>query len=320
MVNCNPETVSTDPDTSDRLYFEPLTAEDVLEIVRREQREGRAARRDRPARRADAAEARRRAAGGGRADPRHLARQHRPCRGPRAVRHAGRASSASSSRPTASRAAATRRCGSPSGSAIRCCCGPSYVLGGRAMEVVDGPQQLDHYIATAVAGVGRQPGADRPLSARRDRGRRRRDLRRRPTSSVAGVLQHIEEAGRPFGRQRLLDPAATACRHEIVAEIERQTRALALALERQGADERPVRGQGRRGLSDRGQSARQPHRAVRRQGDRAADRQDRGAGDGRRDAGRLRRRSAATSTISRSRKRCSRSRASRGPIRCSDRK
>src|SRR5438874_6429040 len=40
MVNCNPETVSTDPDTSDRLYFEPLTAEDVLEIVRREQESG----------------------------------------------------------------------------------------------------------------------------------------------------------------------------------------------------------------------------------------------------------------------------------------
>src|SRR5437764_12202721 len=40
MVNCNPETVSTDPDTSDRLYFEPLTGEDVLEIVRREQETG----------------------------------------------------------------------------------------------------------------------------------------------------------------------------------------------------------------------------------------------------------------------------------------
>src|SRR5205814_8259330 len=40
MVNCNPETVSTDPDTSDRLYFEPLTAEDVLEIVRREAERG----------------------------------------------------------------------------------------------------------------------------------------------------------------------------------------------------------------------------------------------------------------------------------------
>src|SRR5689334_21760464 len=41
MVNCNPKTVSTDYDTSDRLYFEPLTAEDVVEIVRVEQRKGR---------------------------------------------------------------------------------------------------------------------------------------------------------------------------------------------------------------------------------------------------------------------------------------
>src|SRR6185437_14118543 len=40
MVNCNPETVSTDYDTSDRLYFEPLTAEDVLEIVAQEQERG----------------------------------------------------------------------------------------------------------------------------------------------------------------------------------------------------------------------------------------------------------------------------------------
>ena len=36
MVNCNPETVSTDYDTSDRLYFEPLTLEDVLEVVHAE--------------------------------------------------------------------------------------------------------------------------------------------------------------------------------------------------------------------------------------------------------------------------------------------
>ncbi len=40
MVNCNPETVSTDYDTSDRLYFEPLTAEDVIELVRVEQSRG----------------------------------------------------------------------------------------------------------------------------------------------------------------------------------------------------------------------------------------------------------------------------------------
>src|SRR5205085_5909397 len=40
MVNCNPETVSTDYDTSDRLYFEPLTLEDVLEVVAREKPQG----------------------------------------------------------------------------------------------------------------------------------------------------------------------------------------------------------------------------------------------------------------------------------------
>ena len=40
MVNCNPETVSTDYDTSDRLYFEPLTAEDVIEIIDRERANG----------------------------------------------------------------------------------------------------------------------------------------------------------------------------------------------------------------------------------------------------------------------------------------
>src|SRR4030095_11604940 len=40
MINSNPETVSTDFDTSDKLYFEPLTFEDVLEIVRREEPEG----------------------------------------------------------------------------------------------------------------------------------------------------------------------------------------------------------------------------------------------------------------------------------------
>ena len=40
MINCNPETVSTDYDTSDRLYFEPLTTEDVFEIIKLEQETG----------------------------------------------------------------------------------------------------------------------------------------------------------------------------------------------------------------------------------------------------------------------------------------
>jgi hypothetical protein len=83
MVNCNPETVSTDYDTSDRLYFDPLTDEDVLEILTKEQEQGQAARRHRPVRRPDPAEARRRAGKGRHPDPRHLARHDRPCRGPR---------------------------------------------------------------------------------------------------------------------------------------------------------------------------------------------------------------------------------------------
>ena len=55
MVNCNPETVSTDYDTSDRLYFEPLTLEDVLEVLHAEAQSGRDPRRHLPARRSDAA-------------------------------------------------------------------------------------------------------------------------------------------------------------------------------------------------------------------------------------------------------------------------
>ena len=61
MINCNPETVSTDYDTSDRLYFEPLTAEDVLEILQARAGKGRPSGRHRAVRRPDAAEARRRA-------------------------------------------------------------------------------------------------------------------------------------------------------------------------------------------------------------------------------------------------------------------
>ena len=86
MVNCNPETVSTDYDTSDRLYFEPLSTEGVLNVIDAERRSAPTGRRqprrgDRLARRPDPAEARRGArprAGAG-----HLARQHRRSRGPR---------------------------------------------------------------------------------------------------------------------------------------------------------------------------------------------------------------------------------------------
>ncbi len=109
MVNCNPETVSTDYDTSDRLYFEPLTPEDVLEIIDTERSERHAARRDRAVRRTDAAQARRGAGKGRRADPRHLARRDRSRRGPQPLQAAARSAQAAGSRRTASPIRSSRR-------------------------------------------------------------------------------------------------------------------------------------------------------------------------------------------------------------------
>ena len=90
MINCNPETVSTDYDTADRLYFEPLTFEDVLEVFYAESefgcRRSRGGRRDRAAGRADPAGPGPAARRCGRADRRHLPESHRPGRGSRRVR------------------------------------------------------------------------------------------------------------------------------------------------------------------------------------------------------------------------------------------
>ena len=119
MVNCNPETVSTDYDTSDRLYFEPLRVEEVLADLR-----ARAAGRGRdPVRRPDAAQARPGARGRGLADPGHPVRRDRPRGGPRALRRALRRAR----RPRAGlgdgRPEPTRQPRPRSGSATRCSCG-----------------------------------------------------------------------------------------------------------------------------------------------------------------------------------------------------
>ena len=81
MVNCNPETVSTDYDTSDKLYFEPLTMEEVMNIVDREKPDGVIVQfgGQTPLKLALGTGARRRA------DHRHIARQHRSGRGPRTL-------------------------------------------------------------------------------------------------------------------------------------------------------------------------------------------------------------------------------------------
>ena len=132
MVNCNPETVSTDYDTSDRLYFEPLTLEDVLAIVEREKPDGR----DRAVRRPDAAEAR----GAARARPACRSSAPRPTRSiaPRIASASTQLVDKLGLRQPRRRARARPRRGGRRRQRIGypVLVRPSYVLGGRAMEVI----------------------------------------------------------------------------------------------------------------------------------------------------------------------------------------
>jgi len=231
MVNCNPETVSTDPDTSDRLYFEPLTGEDVLEIVRREQEQGELLGvivqlgGQTPLKLA----AELQAAGvpilGTSPDSIDLAEDRE--RFAALVQQLGLkqpANGIARSRDEAINVA--ERIGYPV--LLR----PSYVLGGRGMEIVDGPQQLDHYIATAVQVSGSSPVLiDRYL---RDAIEVDVDAICDGTDvAVAGVLQHIEEAGVHSGDSACSIPPYSLDA-AVVREIERQTRELALALKVKG--------------------------------------------------------------------------------------
>ena len=231
MINCNPETVSTDYDTSDRLYFEPLTAEDVLEILHVEMSKGELV--------------------GvivqfGGQTPLKLAQELEdagiPILGtsPDAIdlaedreRFAALVNKLKLKQPNNGIArsreealAVAERVGYPV--LMR----PSYVLGGRAMEVVEDPAQLESYIQTAVQVSGNSPVLiDQYL----------RDAIEVDVDAigdgndvvVTGIMQHIEEAGVHSGDSACsLPPYSLA--PEIVAEIERQTIALATALEVRG--------------------------------------------------------------------------------------
>jgi len=231
MVNCNPETVSTDPDTSDRLYFEPLTAEDVLEIVRREQEKGELVGvivqlgGQTPLKLA----AELQAAGvpilGTSPDSIDLAEdRERFAALVQRLNLKQPANGIARSRDEAMRVA--ERIGYPV--LLR----PSYVLGGRGMEIVDGPQQLEYYIATAVQVSGSAPVLiDRYL---RDAIEVDVDAICDGTDVVVcGVLQHIEEAGVHSGDSACSIPPYSLS-DDIVTEIERQARELALALKVKG--------------------------------------------------------------------------------------
>ncbi|BAK67085.1 carbamoyl-phosphate synthase large chain [Sphingobium sp. SYK-6] len=231
MINCNPETVSTDYDTSDRLYFEPLTAEDVLEILHVEQSRGTLAGvivqfgGQTPLKLAQALEDAGIPILGTSPDAIDLAEDRE--RFAALIERLGLLQPANGiARSKEEAIAVAGRIGYPV--LMR----PSYVLGGRAMEIVDGQAQLEEYIATAVQVSGDSPvlidqylrdAVEVDVDALCDG----RDV------VVAGVLQHIEEAGVHSGDSACSLPPYSLP-EAIIGEIERQTDVLARALHVRG--------------------------------------------------------------------------------------
>ncbi|WP_321831020.1 carbamoyl-phosphate synthase large subunit [Thalassovita sp.] len=227
MINCNPETVSTDYDTSDRLYFEPLTFEHVMEILRVEQENGTLHGvivqfgGQTPLKLANA-----------------LFEEGIPILGtsPDAIdlaedreRFQALVNKLELKQPNngiASTDAEALKIAEDIGFplVIR----PSYVLGGRAMEIVRDMAQLERYIAEAVVVSGDSPVLlDSYLS-----GAIECDvdaLSDGKTVHVTGIMQHIEEAGVHSGDSACSLPPYSLP-EDIIVEIKRQTEALALSL------------------------------------------------------------------------------------------
>ncbi|MFP6759371.1 MAG: carbamoyl-phosphate synthase large subunit [Alphaproteobacteria bacterium] len=228
MVNCNPETVSTDYDTSDRLYFEPLTAEDVIEIARLEASRGTLL--------------------GlivqyGGQTPLKLARALEaagvPIIGtsPDAIDHAeDRQRFQALLTELGLKQPPNGICGSVE-EAIQIAerigypvlVRPSYVLGGRAMQIVRDRASLEAYVAEALRLFGDDPilidrfladAIEVDVDALADR----EDV------FVAGIMEHIEEAGIHSGDSACSLPPYSL-RADVIDEIKRQTVALAKALD-----------------------------------------------------------------------------------------
>ena len=227
MVNCNPETVSTDYDTSDRLYFEPLTFEHVMEILRVEQESGTLHGvivqfgGQTPLKLANGLEQAGIPILGTTPDAIDLAEDRE--RFQALVNKLGLLQPKNGIASTDAQALAIAEdIGFPL--VIR----PSYVLGGRAMEIVRDMAQLERYIAEAVVVSGDSPvlldsylsGAiEMDVDALCDG----KDVH------IAGIMQHIEEAGVHSGDSACSLPPYSLP-DDIIAEVHSQTKALALAL------------------------------------------------------------------------------------------
>ena len=231
MVNCNPETVSTDYDTSDRLYFEPLTAEDVLELIAVEQSCGELIGvivqfgGQTPLKLAQALEDAGVPILGTSPDAIDLAEDRE--RFQKLLHDIGLQQPVNAiARSAAEAKAAAHQVGYPV--VIR----PSYVLGGRAMEIVRDDEGLDRYVTTAVQVSGDSPVLiDQYLS-------RATEVDVDAVCDghdvwIAGVMEHIEEAGVHSGDSACSLPPFSL-RAETVAELKRQTEAMARALNVRG--------------------------------------------------------------------------------------
>jgi carbamoyl-phosphate synthase large subunit len=237
MINCNPETVSTDYDTSDRLYFEPLTAEDVIEIIDVERSRGHLHGvivqfgGQTPLKLAHPLEQAKVSILGTSPDMIDLAEDRDRFKKLLDKLKLRQPLSGIATTPEEARSIA-EAVGYPI--VIR----PSYVLGGRAMEIVLDTVQLDRYIARLAADLGRPSelvvSETRPLLIDRylsDAIEVDVDcLADRKDTVIVGIMEHIEEAGIHSG-----DSACSLPPHSLsttaIADLERHTRALALALE-----------------------------------------------------------------------------------------
>ena len=236
MINCNPETVSTDYDTSDRLFFEPLTAEDVLEVIRTENVRGTVKGvivqfgGQTPLKLASALEEAGVPILGTSPDAIDLAEDRDRFKAlidrlKLAQPESGIAKSLGDARAIAD------KIGYPV--VIR----PSYVLGGRAMEIVHDGAEIDRYVARLSVTLDSPSelvvSDKRPLLIDRyltDAVEVDVDcLADGKDTFIAGIMEHIEEAGIHSGDSACsLPPYSLSA--EVIRELERQARELALAL------------------------------------------------------------------------------------------
>jgi carbamoyl-phosphate synthase large subunit len=236
MVNCNPETVSTDYDTANRLYFEPLTDEDVLEIIDTERSNGTLHGvivqfgGQTPLKLAEPLEQANVPILGTSPDAIDLAEDRDRFKQLLDRLKLRQPKSGIATSPGKARAIA-EEIGYPI--VIR----PSYVLGGRGMEIVYDSAQIDRYLVRLTSDLDRP--SELAVSDRRPLliDRYLTDaievdvdcLADGKDTYIAGIMEHIEEAGIHSG-----DSACSLPPHNlsaaVIAELDRQTRALALAL------------------------------------------------------------------------------------------